>query len=55
MIFAAGSALDHVLDTYVWHFFHETLHFHIPLPSFTVDAQSSAYRSIPSSWRWPRR
>lgn len=33
MIFAAGTALDHVLDTYVWHFV-ETYHLEIPLPPF---------------------
>jgi len=33
MIFAAGSALDHVLDGYVWHLF-ETFHLEIPLPHF---------------------
>ncbi len=31
MLFAAGSALDHVLDTYVWHIFEEGLHLQIPL------------------------
>lgn len=35
MIFAAGSALDHVLDTYVWHFWDEPFHLAIPL-SFKV-------------------
>jgi F-type H+-transporting ATPase subunit a len=32
MLFAEGTALDHVLDTYVWHFFDEPFHCAIPLP-----------------------
>jgi F-type H+-transporting ATPase subunit a len=35
MLFAAGSALDHVLDTYVWHLFDFMPA--IPLPHFTVN------------------
>jgi F-type H+-transporting ATPase subunit a len=35
MIFAAGSALDHVLDTYDWHLV-DTYHLHVPLLSFTI-------------------
>lgn len=35
MIFAAGSALDHVLDTYVWHFV-ETWHLEFELPHVTI-------------------
>ena len=35
MIFAAGTALDHVLDTYVWHFV-ETWHLEITLPHGNV-------------------
>jgi F-type H+-transporting ATPase subunit a len=31
MIFAAASALDHVLDSYVWPLFHEGLDWYIPL------------------------
>jgi F-type H+-transporting ATPase subunit a len=31
MLFAAASALDHVLDGYDWHFIDEYLHLHIPL------------------------
>jgi F-type H+-transporting ATPase subunit a len=35
MIFAAESALDHVLDTYDWHLV-DTYHAHIPLLSFKI-------------------
>jgi F-type H+-transporting ATPase subunit a len=35
MIFAEGSALDHVLDTYVWHFV-EAFHLEIPLPHVNI-------------------
>ena len=35
MIFAAGSALDHVLDTYVWHIV-ETFHLEIALPHWKI-------------------
>ena len=33
MLFAAGSALDHVLDAYDWHLIDEYLHLHVPLPN----------------------
>ena len=36
MLFAAGDALDHVMDTYVWHIFEEGIHLGIPLPHFTT-------------------
>ena len=39
MLFAAGSALDHVLDTFHWHFLEEYLHVSVPLVSFHIGSQ----------------
>jgi F-type H+-transporting ATPase subunit a len=37
MLFADGTALDHVMDTYVWHFV-ETFHVELWLPHFTTSS-----------------
>src|SRR5262249_41785786 len=40
MLFAAGDALEHVMDTYVWHIFDEGIHLAIPLPHFTYHGET---------------
>lgn len=42
MIFAVGTALDHVLDTYIWHLV-EAFHLEIPLPYVTIGGHQCGF------------